>query len=153
MTAFSLTHCSRHLNWLVRHLAVILVGVLAAAAQQTDQLQQQLQQLKQQYDATTHDLEQRIAALEQQIKEEKETQEKTKENTVSAVELAAQQTEKAVLGQSKQVGAKFQGQLSSAPTYDLLRDTDIKIEKLQQQVGTFEFHGYFRSGYGLNSVG
>jgi len=153
MIAFSLSYCSRRLNWLVRHLAVILVGVLAAAAQQTDQLQQQLQQLKQQYDATTHDLEQRIAALEQQIKEEKETQEKTKENTVSAVELAAQQTEKAVLGQSKQVGAKFQGQLPSAPTYDLLRDTDTKIEKLQQQVGTFEFHGYFRSGYGLNSVG
>jgi maltoporin len=51
------------------------------------------------------------------------------------------------------VGAKFQGQLPSAPTYDLLRDTDTKIEKLQQQVGTFEFHGYFRSGYGLNSVG
>src|SRR5215469_16271423 len=140
MIAFSLSYCSRRLNWLVRQLAVILVGVLAAAAQQTDQLQQQLQQLKQQYDATTHELEQRIVALEQQIKEEKETQEKTKASTVSAVELAAQQTEKAVLGQSKQVGAKFQGQLPSAPTYDLLRDTDTKIEKLQQQVGTFEFH-------------
>jgi len=152
MICFSRIYCIRRRNWLI-HLAIILAGVLAAAAQQTDHLQQQLEQLKQQYDATTHDLEQRIAVLEQQIKEQKETQEKTKENTVSAVELAEQQTEQAVLGQSKQVGAKFQGQLPSAPTYDLLRDTDTKIEKLQQQVGRFEFHGYFRSGYGLNSVG
>lgn len=125
----------------------------AASAQQESDLQQQLQQLKTQYQQSTDDMQRRIAALEQQIKEEKETQEKTKENTVSAVELAAQQTEKAVLGQSSQVGAKYQGQLASAPTYDLLRDADSKIEKLEQQVGTFEFHGYFRSGYGLNSVG
>src|SRR5215469_15176554 len=134
-------------------LGFTLGAFCAASAQQEPDLQQQLQQLKTQYQQSTHDLEQRIATLEQQIKEEKETQEKTKQNTVSAVELAAQQTENAVLGQSKQVGAKFQGQLPSAPTYDLLRDTDTKIEKLQQQVGTFEFHGYFRSGYGLNSVG
>ena len=134
-------------------LGFTLGAFCAASAQQEPDLQQQLQQLKAQYQQSTHDLEQRIATLEQQIKEEKETQEKTKENTVSAVELAAQQTEKAVLGQSKEVGAKFQGQLPSAPTYDFLRDTDTKIEKLQQQVGTFEFHGYFRSGYGLNSVG
>src|SRR5215469_14175023 len=134
-------------------LGFTLGAFCAASAQQEPDLQQQLQQLKAQYQQSTHDLEQRIATLEQQIKEEKETQEKTKENTVSAVELAAQQTEKAVLGQSKQVGAKFQGQLPSAPPYEFLRDTDTKIEKLQQQVGTFEFHGYFRSGYGLNSVG
>ena len=134
-------------------LGFTLGAFCAASAQQESDLQQQLQQLKTQYQQSTHDLEQRIATLEQQIKEEKETQEKTKENTVSAVELAAQQTEKAVLGQSKEVGAKFQGQLPSAPTYEFLRDTDTKIEKLQQQVGAFEFHGYFRSGYGLNSVG
>jgi maltoporin len=68
-------------------------------------------------------------------------------------EVAADNAEKAVLGQSNQVGAKFQGQLASEPTYDLLREADQKIEKLQEQVGAFEFHGYFRSGYGLNSVG
>ena len=49
-----------------------------ATGRQTDQLQQQLQQLKQQYDATTHDLEQRISALEQQIEKQKE-KEKEKE--------------------------------------------------------------------------
>jgi hypothetical protein len=131
----------------------------APTGQQADQLQQQLAQLKQQYDATTRDLEQRIAALEQQIqkqkeKEEKEAREKTKQGTVSAVELVAEQAvEKAVTGGSGQVGAQYQGQLPSEPTYDLLREADVKIAKLEDQVRSFEFHGYFRSGYGLNSVG
>src|SRR5271163_636371 len=137
--------------------AMIPFLILPAVGQQTDELQEQLQQLKQQYDTTTHDLEQRIAALEQQIKEEKDAREKQdakeKQDKVSSVELAAQETEKSMLGHSDQVGAKFQGQLASEPTYDMLQEADTKIAKLQEQVGTFEFHGYFRSGYGLNSVG
>src|SRR6516165_6735356 len=144
--------------WVV---AVAFSGVLSASAQQPEDLQQQLQQLKQQYDATTHDLEQRIAALEQQIekqkqkeKEEKEAREKTKEGTISAVGLAAEQAaQKAATGGSGDVGAQYQGQLPSEPTYDLLREADEKIVKLQEQMRSFEFHGYFRSGYGLNSVG
>src|SRR6185295_20181242 len=59
----------------------------------------------------------------------------------------------AILGQSNQVGASFQGQLPSEPSYDLLREADQKIVKLQEQVNSFEFHGYFRSGYGLNGRG
>src|SRR6202044_415843 len=35
----------------------------------------------------------------------------------------------------------------------LLNDAESKIANLKEQVGSFEFHGYFRSGYGLNSVG
>src|SRR6516164_3534114 len=144
--------------WVV---AVAFSGVLSASAQQPEDLQQQLQQLKQQYDATTRDLEQRIAALEQQIqkqkekeKEEKEAREKAKQGTVSAVELAAEQAaQKAVAGGSGDVGAQYQGQLPSEPTYDLLREADVKIAKLEDQVRSFEFHGYFRSGYGLNSEG
>ncbi len=139
--------------------------VISSAAQQTaqpaDDLQKQLAQLKQQYESTTRDLEQRISSLEQQIqkqqekeKEEKEAREKSKEGTVKAVELAAEEAaEKAAAGNSNQVGAKYQGQLSSEPTYDLLREADVKIEKLQEQLSSFEFHGYFRSGYGLNSDG
>src|SRR5438876_2369761 len=146
----------KRLPWVVTLMAA---GVLPAAAQQpaapqTDDLQKQLETLKQQYGATTRDLEQRIAALEQQIQKQKEAGEKAKEGTVSAVELAAQQAaEKAVRGQSDQVGAKYQGQVPSEPTYDLLNEAEAKIAKLQEQVGTFEFHGYFRSGYGLNSEG
>jgi len=129
------------------------LGMLPASAQ-SDDLQKQLEQLKRQYDETTRALEQRISALEQQIAEQKERAQTPTEGTVSAVELAAQQAaESAVTGESNQVGAKFQGQIAQAPTYEFLREEDAKIEKLQLQLGTFEFHGYFRSGYGLNSVG
>lgn len=161
------SHRKRPSRWLLGCIAMTLFGISAArgqqpaTGQQADQLQQQLQQLKQQYDASTRDLEQRITALEQQIekqkekeKSEKEAQEKAKAGTASAVELAAEQAaQKAVTGGSDQVGAKYQGQLPSEPTYDLLRDADVKIEELREQVRSFEFHGYFRSGYGLNSVG
>jgi maltoporin len=148
----------KRLPWIA---ALVAAGALPSFAQQPDDLQKQLEQLKQQYDATTRDLQQRIAALEQEIEKEKEVREKqkeasekTKEGTVSAVELAAQQAAKsAALGESNEVGAKFQGQLPSEPTYDLLREADEKIVKLQEQVQSFEFHGYFRSGYGLNSEG
>src|SRR6266436_5400655 len=150
---------SLQLKRVPRIVALIAASALPSLAQQPptpkpDDLQKQLEQLKQQYDATTHDLEQRIAALEVQIQKRKEASEKAKEGTVSAVELAAQKAaEKAVLGQSDQVGAKYQGQLPSEPTYDLLREADQKIASLEQQAQSFEFHGYFRSGYGLNSSG
>jgi maltoporin len=143
-------HRKRLLGWTVGCMALTAIGT-PAKGQQPDNLEQQLQQLKQQYDTTTHDLEQRIAALEQQINEEKESKEK--QGTVSAVQLAAELTEKSFVGQSDQAGAKFQGDVPSEPTYDFLKEADTKIAKLQEQVGTFEFHGYFRSGYGLNSQG
>src|SRR5260370_21655908 len=146
----------RRVPWIVAMVATVALPSSAQqpAAQKPVDLQKQLEQLKQQYDATTHDLEQRIAALEQQIQKQKEASEKTKEGTVSAVELAAQQAaEKAVLGKSDQVGAKYQGQLPSEPTYDLLREADKKIADLQQEMQSFEFHGYFRTGYGLNGKG
>src|SRR5258707_15505444 len=152
---WSLLHPKR-VPWIVALVATVALPSLAQqpAAQKPDDLQKQLEQLKQQYEMTTHDMEQRIAALEQQIQKQKEASEKTKEGTISAVELVAQQAaEKAVLGQSDQVGAKYQGQLPSEPTYDLFREADEKIEKLNEGVQSFEFHGYFRSGYGLNSKG
>jgi len=145
-----------------RHLISLLCccGIVAlpfpAEAQQTDQLEQQLEQLKQQYAATTQELEQRIAALEQKIKEEaeNETEKKSKEGAISAAELAAQGAAQAATGgASNQVGAKYQGQVPLQPTYDGLQESDKKIKGLERQVGAFEFHGYLRSGYGLNSEG
>jgi maltoporin len=155
-----------------KQLACLGVTLLWAGstgrAQQPDPLQEQLQQLKQQYADTTRELEQRIAALERQITAQKQAipatetaktegaktdSSKTDQGTVSVAELAAQEAEKVVLGESNQVGAKFQGQLPQAPTYDFLREAEQKIQKLQDQANAFEFHGYFRSGYGLNSVG
>jgi maltoporin len=127
--------------------------VLDATAQQADplqQLQQQLEQLRQQYADTTRAFEQRIAALEQQIETEKENSERTKAATVSAARLAAQQAaQKVILG----VWAKYQGQVAAEPTYDNLNEADVKIAALEQAANSFEFHGYLRSGYGLNGVG
>jgi maltoporin len=160
MVAGPFIHRKPPLGRLLCCLVVLLIGSLTATGQQTDQLQQELQQLKQRYETTTRDLEQRIAALQQQIDKEKEAREqeiekeKEKEGgakaihaTVSAVELAVEKAG------HDQVGAKFQGEVSSEPTYDLLKEADQKIEKLEEQAGLFEFHGYVRSGYGLNSVG
>ena len=125
-----------------------------ASAQQDGDLQQQLQQLKQQYERTTNELQQRIAALEQQIEKEKQTQNKSKESAISAAELAAQQAARSAAGgNSSQVGAKFQGKIPLQPTYDELQEAENKIQGLQRQMGAFEFHGYLRSGYGLNSEG
>src|SRR5258708_18996826 len=139
---------------------VLWVGVVFAAAVSTsagkepDDLQKQVEQLKQQYEQTTREMQQRISALEKQIQEQKASSERAKQGAVSSVELAAEQAaQKALLGDSDQVGAKFQGQVPSEPTYDLLREADKKIENLQEQLKAFEFHGYFRSGYGLNSKG
>src|SRR5215469_16930061 len=159
----------RHLKSLLCIATILAMQALTSAAQQpagapaasqvdgtpqSDDLQKQLEQLKKQYDATTHDMEQRIAALEQQIQKQKEESEKAKEGTISAAELAAGKVaQNAVTGQSDQIGAKYQGQLPSEPSYDQLRDADAKIEKLQEQVKSFEFHGYFRSGYALNGEG
>ena len=136
-------------------IAVIFSAVLSAQAQQAEELQKQLEQLKQQYEQTTRELKERIAALEQQIKKESEAKQKPpgKEGVVSAAELAAREARIVALGQSDQNGKPLQGQLPSAPTYEQLRDADTKIQKLEEQMKSFEFHGYFRSGYGLNSMG
>src|SRR5215813_7255193 len=138
---------------LVCAVAMTFSGVLSAAAQQPEDLQQQLQQLKQQYEETTQQMQSRIAALEQQIEKQKEASGTAKEGANSTAGSAQEAAKKAILGQSDQVGAKFQGQVPGDPMYDALRDADTKIAKLKEQVGSFEFHGYFRSGYGLNSQG
>jgi maltoporin len=121
-----------------------------ATAQQTDEVQKQIQQLKQQYEQTTRELQERIAALEQQLKKENEARQNATEKTgvVSAVDRAAQ----VAFGQD-QKQQPLQGQLPAAPTYESLRDVDTRINKLEEQLKGFEFHGYLRSGYGLNSRG
>ncbi|HZI58221.1 MAG TPA: carbohydrate porin, partial [Verrucomicrobiae bacterium] len=138
------------LGWI---LAASLSMALSVHAQQTDDVQKQIQELKQQYEQTTRELQERIAALEQQLKKEAATREDPpKKQAVSDVELAVQDAAKVALGQSKE-NQSLQGQVPATPTYDQLRDADTRMEKLEEQAKTFEFHGYLRSGYGLNSRG
>ena len=142
---------SRRLAWIA---ALVLGGIPCSFAQQDNDLGQQLQQLKQQYEQTTQQMQQRISALEQQIEQQKDITAKQKESTVSAAELAAQQAvNKVLFGGSNKVGDDYQGQVPSRPTYDLLQEAESKIEGVQQELSSFEFHGYFRSGYGVNSAG
>ena len=156
---------SRPVRWFLCGIATMSLGITAAPAQQSqaqqsqpqpsEQLHQELEQLKQESEANTHALELRIATLEQQIEQEKQTAAEHRAGTVSAAELAAEKAAGKIFqsGNSNQVGAKFQGTLPQEPTYDFVQEANRQITKLKEQVGAFEFHGYFRSGYGLNSAG
>jgi hypothetical protein len=87
-----------------RFSPLTLGAFCAASAQQEADLPQQLQQLRTEYQQSTEDMQRRIAALEQHKLEQEKEQEKDKERrkekseTVSGVELAAEQTEKSILG-------------------------------------------------------
>ncbi|HWO37515.1 MAG TPA: carbohydrate porin, partial [Candidatus Acidoferrum sp.] len=112
---------------------------------------------------TTKQFEQRISVLEQQLENEKAAKEQksTSGEQAQALQPAqkasvaqiAEKLQKSAFEESNQVGAKFQGQIPSEPSYDLLREADSKIAQLQEREGSFEFHGYFRSGFALNSTG
>src|SRR5262247_3651394 len=116
-------------------VAAVVVLHACASAQQGGDLQQQLQELRQQYEQTTKDLRQRIAVLEQQLQKQNEVAAQDKgeatasdEATVSAAELAAENAVRKVLfGNASKVGAQYQGQIPSIPTYDLLQEAETKI--------------------------
>ncbi len=137
-------------------MAVIALSSAAtAAAQQPDDLQQQLERLKQlyeqttrqleQYDETTRQLQGRITALEQQIKEQQ-----IKQQAVTKDGEANGQGNGAIASLVDGDAQQRQGELPSAPRFEFLRDAEQKIESLEEQMKSFEFHGYFRSGYGVN---
>jgi Maltoporin (phage lambda and maltose receptor) len=146
----SLNFLTNPLKQFVWIFALVVSVGLPTHAQQSDEVQKQIQQLKQQYEQTTRELQERIAALEQQVKKDNEADKNLtkKDGVVSVVESAAQ----TALGQDEKKRS-VQGQTPSAPTYEFLRDADTRMKNLEEQVKSFEFHGYLRSGYGLNSRG
>lgn len=54
---------------------------------------------------------------------------------------------------SAQADRSGQGEVTGTPTYERLQEAETAIKKLDADVKTFEFHGYFRSGYALSSSG
>jgi len=149
--SFRITSVLSRAGWLA---LMILVPCSIASAQGASDLELLLQELKQQYAQTTEDLRQRITALERQLEQQKQAAVEAKNATEAAAKAAAgEAVQKALFGDSQTVGAQFQGKLPSRPTYDLLQEAETAIAELQQRAGLFEFHGYFRSGYGLNSRG
>jgi len=144
-------------------LCLLVLTMSTSPVARSQDTEQQLQQLKEQLETTTKQLEVRISSLEQQLEAERQAKklrdasaepaQATEQPTKPTVVQILGKPQKSELTESNQVGAKFQGQLPSEPTYDLLREADEKIAKLQEREGSFEFHGYFRSGFGLNSKG
>ena len=141
------------LSKLISISVLLLSAVLTAHAQQNDDVRKQIDELKQQYEQTTRALQERISALEQQLKNEAAVKdESSPKKPVAGVADALEDAAKNAFGQSKEQQA-LQGKVPAAPTYDQLRDADTRIQKLEEQARAFELHGYFRSGYGLNSRG
>src|SRR5215470_5098774 len=125
-------------------------------AQSTEELQAELQQLKQLYEQKIAALEDRIANLEQQ---NAAVVAATRQNTVSVSDLKAEASaakpqeapaDKLTRDERTQIA---QEELANTPRYDLVRDAEQRITALTEQVKLFEYHGYLRSGAGLNGEG
>ncbi len=135
--------------------AVILMWACSAASgQQIEDLRRQMEQLKQEYQQKIQELDRRLGALEQgparaPVPIGSPSAAAQSAGRASVVEKAAVEAAKNALTPPP----NFQGQLPSEPRYDLLQEAETKIETLERQAKSFEFHGYVRSGYGLNSEG
>jgi maltoporin len=144
----------RSLSLLSLSLTVGL-GSVSASAQTTAELQQQIQQMKQQYEQQISALEGRIASLEQNNRAMVHA---TQENAVSVTDLQAEVAkqvsahEEPKLSRSQKTEIE-QTELANTPQYDEVQDSEKVVRELQQQAKQFEFHGYLRSGQGLNGEG
>ena len=136
-------------------VAALLLPTQHASAQTTEELQQQIHQMKQLYEQQISALEGRIASLEQANRAAAHA---AQEGTVSvkdlqvevAKDVQAQETAKLTRGQQTEIE---QTELANTPTYDEVQDSLQVVRELQQQAKQFEFHGYMRSGGGLNGEG
>lgn len=136
-------------------LLTVLVHPPAIQAQTPGELQAELQQMRQLYELKIAALESRIQILEQQ---NAAIAAATKENTISVndlkTETAAQHAETSEQKMTRDERTRIvQEQAANTPRYDLVRDAESRITRLSEQVKAFEFHGYLRSGSGLNGEG
>ncbi|HKX28407.1 MAG TPA: carbohydrate porin [Blastocatellia bacterium] len=111
-------------------------------------MRKELQQLKQEYEAKIRELESRLAVLEKQ-------QAATREAASTAQEKAGQATQVAIqaIETMQKTRPGSQRPIGTTPTYDQLRDAESRLKKLETDSKAFEFHGYLRTGYGLNGKG
>jgi len=136
-------------------VSAALLFVQHATAQTTHELQQQIQEMKQLYEQQISTLEGRIASLEQANRAAAHA---VQENTISVTDLhtevekqvTAHEEPKLTRAQKTEIE---QTELANTPRYDAIQDSESVIAELKQQAKAFEFHGYMRSGQGLNSRG
>ncbi|HZD31283.1 MAG TPA: carbohydrate porin [Candidatus Angelobacter sp.] len=136
-------------------ITVVALLSLPAQAQTTEDLQQQIQQMKQLYEQQIAALEGRITSLEQANRAVAHVMQ---ESTVSVTELQ-KEVDKQVTAHDEPKLTRTekteieQTELANTPRYDTVQDSEQVVAELKQQVKAFEFHGYLRSGQGLNSEG
>ena len=133
-------------------------------AQDPADLKKELDAMKKEYADRVAQLESRIAALEKSttppsaatnapaIAAPSNTQPST-ESAGAGLPMPAKSLLSLVEDMQGQDQKKLQAETTSETTYVQLRDSDTRIEKLEAATKSFEFHGYFRSGYGLNERG
>lgn len=137
-------------------LAIIPSTARSLRAQTPQELHAELQDMKRQYEQKIATLEGRIATLE---KQNVAIAAATNQNTVSVSDLKVEAaTAKQVVAPADKLTRDertqiAQEQLANTPRYDLVRDAEQRIGALTEQVKAFEFHGYLRSGAGLNGEG
>ncbi len=138
----------RSLSCIVLCTACLAFFAAPTRSQTVDDVRREIDQLKKDYEARIKALEDRLASLEkdqtatkQDVAATKQTVEKTLHDVVDAVVAGTAETSKAA------------SEIASTPLYDELRDFQSSLRKLETQAKSFEFHGYFRSGYGLNGRG
>jgi maltoporin len=131
----------------------------AAPAQEAAALHAEIDQLKEEYAGRIAALELRLAAFE------------ARSGVTPGAPVSATTTAKAVAPpltvvmpaqnplepqpdrQQHEKQVAREQQLGVEPRYDELRDAEVRLNGLQQQLRAFEFHGYFRSGAGLDGKG
>jgi maltoporin len=112
----------------LRAATALLAAALLCCAQQSDveALRKELEALKADYQLKIQALDQKLAAIQRQVDDNRARSE-------AALAVARQaQAAAATLGRT--------------PLFD-------KVEQLEQAEKAFEFHGYARSGFGLNGLG
>jgi maltoporin len=155
MPSVSLTTTLQLLVPVALALLAPAVLIVPAQGQTMQELQQQIQQLKETYEQQIAGLEGRIASLEQANRTMAHA---TQENVISVTDLKSE-VEKEVSAHEEPKLSRAekteieQTELANTPQYDEVQDSEQVVRELKQQVKAFEFHGYLRSGQGLNSEG
>lgn len=147
------------LNGCLRSILVgallMLLQTITAYGQTTQEIQQQIQQMKEQYEQQIAALEKRIEVLEQSNQAvahavQKDTVTEAQLRAATEAAVAAAQGPKLTHGEITTID---QTEVANTPRYDEVQDANVAVLKLQEQAKAFEFHGYLRSGTGLNGEG
>lgn len=134
---------------------LVLLPSTNAHGQTTQEIQQQLQQMKEQYEQQIAALEKRITLLEQSNQAVAHAVQK---DTVTEDQLRAATEAAVAAGQGpkltrEEITTIDQTEVANTPRYDEVQEANVAVLKLQEQLKAFEFHGYLRSGAGLNGEG